>query len=74
MVFWLSIFLSSICILKTKKSERQVGRWDVLFFLSSWQIFDLLIWRDYLAQSNIGNASNSSNNLVHQKARHTDRA
>jgi membrane protease YdiL (CAAX protease family) len=55
MVFWLSIFLSSICILKTKKSERQVGRWDVLFFLSSWQIFDLLIWRDYLAQSNIGN-------------------
>lgn len=50
MIFWLSIGLSVSCILKTKNTE-SLNRWDILFFLSSWQIFNLKLWQSYLADS-----------------------
>ncbi len=56
MWFWLSILLSVFCILKTEKSERGLTAWDVLFLLSSWQIFNLKIWQAYLAPGINGNA------------------
>jgi len=50
MIFWVSILLSIFFILKTEKSEK-INKWDVFFFLSSWQIFNLRIWQNYLADS-----------------------
>jgi len=50
MAFWLSIALSIGCILKTKKTD-QWNRWDLLFLLSSWQMFNFRIWQNYVATS-----------------------
>ncbi len=47
MLFWLTISLSLLCILRTEKS-RQLNRWDILFLTSSWQVFNLGIWTRYL--------------------------
>ncbi|MBI3046234.1 MAG: CPBP family intramembrane metalloprotease [Candidatus Harrisonbacteria bacterium] len=55
MLFWLSIALSLCCILKTKNTN-SLNRWDILFFLSSWQIFNLKIWQNYLIDLGLGYA------------------
>lgn len=47
MAFWLSIALSMTCILKTQKTH-QWNRWDILFLLSSWQMFNFKIWQNYI--------------------------
>lgn len=52
MIFWLTIFLSLLCILRTEQT-RQLNRWDILFFLSSWQTFNLGIWHRYLETTQI---------------------
>lgn len=52
MIFWLSVFLSLLCILKTE-SEGRINRWDILFFLSSWQMFNFKIWQNYLATAQV---------------------
>jgi len=54
MLFWISIALSGICILKTQPS-RTIQKWDALFLLSSWQIFNFGVWKNYLANSVNGN-------------------
>ncbi len=72
MIFWLSILISLICILRTtptptgnRSSDRSVGekyneinRWDIIFFLSSWQMFNLGIWHKYLGDSGISYSYN----------------
>jgi len=47
MAFWLSIAISIFCILKIERSH-QWNKWDTLFMLSSWQIFNLKFWQNYL--------------------------
>jgi membrane protease YdiL (CAAX protease family) len=47
-IFWTSIGLSVLCIFKTDRSHK-INRWDFLFLLSSWQVFNLKIWQSYLA-------------------------
>lgn len=42
--------LSVFCILKTEK-DHQWNRWDILFLLSSWQMFNLKIWQRYIGIS-----------------------
>jgi membrane protease YdiL (CAAX protease family) len=54
MFFWISIFFSVACILKTKPA-RTIQKWDILFLLSSWQMFNLGVWKEYLAGSVNGN-------------------
>lgn len=64
MIFWLSILISLLCILSAKGGSAslagqaggktcQLNRWDILFFLSSWQIFNLKIWQNYLSDTQI---------------------
>lgn len=48
MAFWLSITLSIGCILKTKKTHLW-NRWDVLFLFSSWQMFNIKVWQNYIS-------------------------
>lgn len=57
MLFWASIILSTICILKTKPA-RTIQKWDVLFLFSSWQTFNFGAWKEYLAGSVNGNPYN----------------
>ncbi len=52
MIFWTSVFFSLFCILKTKPTHR-MNAWDFLFFLSSWQMFNLGIWHGYLAATRV---------------------
>jgi len=51
MIFWLSILLSIFCILQTKYSDKGLNRWDILFLLSSWQIFNFGEWETYFSDS-----------------------
>ena len=58
MIFWLSVFLSLLCILFAESVSSSEGRnsrtcqlnkLDILFFLSSWQVFNLGYWQNYIA-------------------------
>lgn len=57
MVFWLSVALSIVCILypenrasgEKNRISCQLNKWDILFLLSSWQIFNLGYWQNYIA-------------------------
>lgn len=44
MILIATLALSIFCILKTRNVER-LNKWDILFFLSSWQVFDLGYWQ-----------------------------
>lgn len=52
MIFWSSIFLSLLCIFKTKK-ENRLNFWDALFLTSSWQMFNMGIWQKYLSSTQV---------------------
>ncbi len=63
MLFWLSITVSILCILKTAptlsvgaptplgvgEKYNGINFWDGLFLLSSWQLFNLKVWQNYIA-------------------------
>ncbi len=66
MIFWSSVFLSLSCILSAGDAVLvgrqgsasggktcQLNKWDILFFLSSWQMFNLGIWQNYLATTQV---------------------
>lgn len=48
MLFGISVAVSLYCILKTRQTH-QWNRWDTLFLLSSWEMFNFKVWQHALA-------------------------
>ena len=63
MIFWISIALSVFAILKSKASHN-INRWDALFLLSSWQVFNLGYWQKYLATTAVTDPYNTAATIL----------